>query len=511
MSQPRYRLPLPPEQEIVERVGVRLVRVGEREVFDRSLCEHHYLKSAQFVGEQLRYVAEVEGKWVALLAWSAASYQLAHREAWIGWSVEQKRRRLALLANNSRFLILPGVDCPNLATRIMGLCLGRLSADWEEHYGHPILVVESFVDSQLFRGTCYKAQGWSRLGQTKGFERSGQDYYTAHHRPKELWMREVRRGARELLRAPSLPEALRFVEEKVIPACQTPVKELHTLYEVMRMVPEWRGRKGRDYPLPGLLSLIVLATLCGVVRGQRDLAAFAATLSQAQLRALRAYKGRDGRYHSPKETTFFRILSGLPTGSFERALLLWEEKCLGARSPSTDTLLAIDGKALRGSTPHTEEEKKAQLVSALCVKSGRTLGTVLVEQKTNEIPAARELLEKIGALDGHLVMLDALHTNAETAHQILQECGADYLLPLKGNQEALLQRAAKCLPAPPAAGPASAPTPPTSPPDPPPRPRRHQDWPGLKAPRAREAIPPSGAPASPVRYRLQRREKSRSA
>ncbi|MGI8603406.1 MAG: Druantia anti-phage system protein DruA [Verrucomicrobiales bacterium] len=78
----------------------------------------------------MRYVAEVEGQWLALLAWSAASYQLAPREAWIGWSVAQKRRRLALVANNSRFLILPGVDCPNLASRVLGLCLARLSADW---------------------------------------------------------------------------------------------------------------------------------------------------------------------------------------------------------------------------------------------------------------------------------------------------------------------------------------------------------------------------------------------
>lgn len=486
MSKPRFRLPLPAEQEMLEGVGVRLVRSEEREAFDRLLCEHHYLKSAQFVGEQLRYVAEVEGQWVALLAWSAAAYQLAPREEWIGWSVEQKRRRLALVANNSRFLILPGVDCPNLATRVLRLCLERLSADWEIDYGHPILVVESFVDSQLFRGTCYKAQGWNRLGPTKGFGRNGQDYYIAHDRPKELWVREVGRGARELLRAPSLPEALRGVEEKVIPTCQTPVKELRTLYEMMRVVPEWRGRKGRDYPLPGLLSMIVLATACGVVRGQRDLAAFAATLSQAQLRALRAYKGRDGRYHSPKETTFFRILDAVPTEIFERALLRWEEQCLGGRTASTDRLLAIDGKALRGSTPHTEEEKKAQLVSVLSVKSGRTLGTVLVEHKSNEIPAARQLLQKIGPLDSHVVMLDALHTNAQTAHQIVQECGADYVLPLKGNQEALRQRAAQCL-APPAAPPAKT-----------------------QSSLHKGDFPPSGASTAPVRYRRNSRTQSRT-
>ena len=98
--------------------------------------------------------------------------------------MEQKRRRLALVANNSRFLILPEIECPNLATRVLGLCLGRLSEDWQAHYGHPILVVESFVDSQLFRGTCYKAQGWSRLGQTKGFGRCSQDTIPSTSAPR---------------------------------------------------------------------------------------------------------------------------------------------------------------------------------------------------------------------------------------------------------------------------------------------------------------------------------------
>ena len=496
MSKALYRVPLPKEQALLERVEVRLAMPQEREAFDRLLCVHHYLKKAQFVGEQLRYVAELGGRWVALLVWSAACYQLAAREAWIGWSVEQKRRRLALVANNSRFLILPKIECPNLATRVLGLCLGRLSEDWQAHYGHPILVVESFVDSQLFRGTCYKAQGWSRLGQTRGFGRCSQDYYTEHERPKELWMREVVGGARQWLRAPSLPERLRGVEQKVIPGCQTAVKELRTLYEVMQSVPEWRGRKGRDYPLPGLLSIIALANLCGVVRGQRDLAAFAATLSQAQLRALRSYKGRDGRYHSPKETTFFRILSGMDTACFQRALLAWEERCLGPRDLSRDTLLAIDGKEQRGSTPHHEEEKKAQLVSALSVKSGRTLATVLVEQKTNEIPAARELLKKIGPLDTHILMLDALHTNAETARQIVQETGADYLLPVKGNQEALRQRAAECLPPPPTPPPAS------SPPSPPVR---------IPNSAPARALSPAGSAPASVRYRRHGRTQSRAS
>jgi hypothetical protein len=144
------RIPGLTEQAILDTVVVRLLTADEleRERYRQLMTAHHYLKSDQLVGEQLRYVAEVDGQWVALLSWSAASYHLKDREQWIGWSDAQRRRRLALVANNSRFLILPGVDCPNLASRVLAQCLSRLSADWQGAYDHPILLVESFVDEK---------------------------------------------------------------------------------------------------------------------------------------------------------------------------------------------------------------------------------------------------------------------------------------------------------------------------------------------------------------------------
>ena len=268
---------------------------------------------------------------MALLSWSAAARHLREREKWLGWNVEQKRRRLALVANNARFLILPGIECPNLASRVLGACCARLSADWQEAYGHPLLAVESFVDSQLFRGTCYKAQGWECLGQTRGFERKSQDYYAAHERPKQLWVRALVPQARRWLAAPVLPAAYRCVEDKVIPVSRASAGELRGLWQLCREVPDWRKRKGRDYPLPCLLSIIVMATLCRVVRGQRDLAAFAAKLTQPQLRALRSYRRRDGRYDYPKETTFQRVLANVDAGALERVLQAWEEQ-MGGRA-----------------------------------------------------------------------------------------------------------------------------------------------------------------------------------
>ena len=113
----------------------------------------------------------------------------------------------------SRFLILEGWHVPNLASRLMKLCLQRLSQDWTELYGHAVWVVESFVDSQQFLGTGYKASGWTLLGQTQGYRRSREDFHLAHDRPKPLWVRELRPGARTVLRGRNTPAALRNVQQ----------------------------------------------------------------------------------------------------------------------------------------------------------------------------------------------------------------------------------------------------------------------------------------------------------
>ena len=447
MASSRFRMPAFSEQQILDNVQLRQLALDntlERERFRELMEQHHYLKSDILVGEQLRYVAEVDGRWVALLSWSAAANHLKDREQWLGWNISQRRRRLALVANNSRYLILPGPDCPNLASRVLALCCERLADDWQQAYGHPVLVAESFVDSQLFRGTCYKAQGWKLLGQTQGSGRSRQDYYTAHGRPKQLWVRELRPKASAVLCAERLPADLQHVEDAVIPRCDATVGELRQLMVVCRRIPDWRAKKGRDYPLPCLLAIMVMATLSGIVRGQRDLAAFAAKLTQFQLRALGSYRKRGGGWDYPKETTFQRVLAKLDAEAFERILIEWEIQRAG--QITDDDQIAIDGKAQRGSTPHVEDEQKAQLVSAQSQPSGRVLGTVAVEHKSNEIPAARALLEKLGPLDGKLLMLDALHPCQQTLRQAHQDNGADFLIPVKGNHPELEARAGACLP-----------------------------------------------------------------
>jgi hypothetical protein len=414
------------EQAVLDQVVVRLIGREERRQFDQWLITEHYLHQADLVGEQLRYVAEVGGQWVALLAWSAPAFHLKDREQWIGWTPAQKRRRLALVANNSRFLILPAARQPNLASRVMKLCLQRLSADWQQAYGHPVLVAESFVDSQLFRGTCYKAGGWTLLGHTQGFRRARQDYYVAHERPKQLWVKELQPGARTILRGRNLPKTLQHVGQRHPPEClQTPA-ELARMQGFFASLPDWRTRRS-PYAVRSLVTLAVCAMLTGVRLGQRDLAAFAADLTPAQMAALRfPCRGKPRRHQAPGETTFFRLLTHLDSQALEQALLDWQNHVLGPR-PAEDDQVAVDGKELLNS-------RGLEVVSAYTVQGGRWLGSQPVAPDSNEIPAAQALLRR-APIEGMLVTADALHTQSETARIITQEKGADYLLTVKGNQK----------------------------------------------------------------------------
>jgi len=418
--------------------GLRVRAITGEEVgrFDELLREHHYLKSATLVGEHMRYVAECNGEWLALGAWSAAARHLRGREEWIGWDDEQRGRRLPLVANNARLLSLPGREVPNLLSRFMKGMLARLSEDWQQRWGHPVAVAETFVDPVLYQGTCYKASGWCRIAETAGYRRcAGGDFYIAHKSPKVLWVRELEKGACLKLRSKVLPESWAAVEARTPPRCRATPLQIMSLMGLLEEVPEFRRQQALRYPVAGMLALIAIATFAGVVHGQRDLAAFAGTLSQAQMRALKfRMVPRSRQREAPGETTFVRVLSAVDAAQVERALLLWQDRVLG---PAQDPLIAVDGKKLR-------HAGGVELVSAFGVKSGRWMGSVCTAAKSNEIPAARELLEKID-VKGKTVAFDALHTQHETARAVVFEGGGDYVFTVKDNQQGLNKEVARLL------------------------------------------------------------------
>jgi hypothetical protein len=144
--------------------------------FAAALSEFHYLGFRGTVGENLQYtVADGSGRLLACLLFGSPAWKCRARDEWIGWSPEQRQRRLHLLTNNTRFLILPFVKVPHLASWILGRVLRRLSADWQRKYGRPIVLVETFVEQQRFTGTSYRAANWIRLGSTTGRSRQDRD------------------------------------------------------------------------------------------------------------------------------------------------------------------------------------------------------------------------------------------------------------------------------------------------------------------------------------------------
>jgi hypothetical protein len=394
----------------------------------RLLERHHYLGELQPVGEQLLYVAVgPQGGWRAILVFCAAANHLRHRDQWIGWTNEQRRRRLALVANNARFLILPGFAVPNMATRVLRLTLDRVSDDWLERYGHPLAAVETFVDPDRFQGTVYKAGGWVELGMTRGVGRVGRDYYVRHNKPKRLFARELCRNARRGLQAEHLKPAWASVEEKVAPRCTHRAKEIRSLVEHLKTVPEFRTRI-QSYPVWSLLAIVALAYLCGAPRGQKDLAKFARQMNRGQRRALGIRRNRRREFPAPSQPTFCRLLKSVDARQVEAAILAFQHQVHGP-APKGE-MVTIDGKAAKRSGGE-------MLLNAVTVPSLYYLGSEPVPvDKTNEIPVARALFERLD-LEGRLVGLDALHTQTATACALLQQSGADYLLTVKDNQKGI--------------------------------------------------------------------------
>ena len=437
MSEPD-ELPKRGQPSILNELEVRcLVDPVEIERWNEWVSEHHYLKNAHLVGEQLRYVVTYRGQWLALLGWSSASFHLKERERWLEWSNLQRRSRLHFVAQNSRFVILADRgQWPNLASCALGLVCQRLSHDWQQTYGHPIAAVESFVDSQLFRGTAYKACNWILLGKTDGFKRVTQDFYVRHNRPKQLWVKSLEKAGPALLSGALLPEPWCQYEKSLPLQCGLSTAHLPSLLERFNDLIDARKGQGKRHRLRTIFTIIACAKLSGVAGGHRAIHLYARTMTKPQRRALHCWLNpRSKEYEVPSESCFYRALKAVSLSKIQAVIDPWLDQIVGVVDPKE--LIAMDGKTLNHSGVH--------LVSAITVPSLRCLGVVAVPAKTNEITALRELVEPID-LDGRLVEVDALHTQDETVQKLLYEKGADYLLTLKDNQPTLLACAQNLLP-----------------------------------------------------------------
>jgi len=347
------------------------------------------------------------------------------------------------VVNNSRLLVLPERQrYPNLASRVLALCLQRLNADWQEHWGHPVVLVESYVDESQYRGTCYRACGFAAVGLTAGYGRSSRDYYLEHGQPKQLYLRELRPRAMGILRQGRLAADLAEHEEKISGPCPLRASQLDSLLELFNQFKDCRRGHGLRHRQAFVLACAAVAMLMGA-GGYEAFEDECKKLTQRQLRALGCRKNpKTDRYGPPSDSTFFRVMNKLDAAEFDLRIGEW----MMAQEISILQGLAVDGKCLRGSG--RSDGKPLQLLSAVSHRLRLTVAQEPIQEKSNEIPAIKPLLNKLpkAALEGSLITADALHCQQETTRFITQELGADYLLGLKGNQSGILERAQIKLP-----------------------------------------------------------------
>lgn len=181
-----------------DRPEIEVLDPRDGYLWDYLVQHYHYLGRPPLVGEHVRHLVRIRGQEVACLAWASPAWKVKTRDQFIGWDEFSKRKNLHLLANNTRFLILDWVRIKHLASQILALSLRRLSADWQQRYGHPIVLAETFVDLSRFAGTCYQAANWIYVGQTKGSAKRGNSYYY-HGQPKAVYLYPLHRQFKRLL------------------------------------------------------------------------------------------------------------------------------------------------------------------------------------------------------------------------------------------------------------------------------------------------------------------------
>jgi len=404
---------------------VRPIHPDEEAEWDKVMDAHHYLGFNCLVGNSMKYIATLDDRCVALLGWAAAAFKSRHRDQWIGWSQEQKYKRLKYVVNNSRFLILPSIEVKNLASKVLSLNLERLASDWQRVFGHPVVLAETFVDSR-FRGSCYRACGWIELGQTRGYSRNGQNYYY-HGQPKTMLLRPLRRDTRRLLTSTFRAPSLTGVKEKM-DLNTVQIEDEGGLLDRLQKVTDPRKARGIRHKQESILAVAI----CAVLSGARS---FVAIADWAQSMPQEVLARLDCRYHEdrkkyipPSEPTIRRTLQSVDPDELDRLIYEW----LGDKCPSW--ALAVDGKTLRGSA--NKGEKPVHIMATLVHGEGVVLNQTQVEDKTNEIKATKPLLQEL-ELEGKVVTADAMHAQVEHAEYLQQEKGADFVFVIKDNQKTL--------------------------------------------------------------------------
>ncbi|MHB8219875.1 MAG: ISAs1 family transposase, partial [Acidimicrobiales bacterium] len=446
------------------------IGAGDGSRFDAELDEHHWL-GHRMVGETMRYAAvDASGEWVALIGFASPALSCGPRDRFIGWSPETQLRRLRFIASNQRFCILPAGRRKNTASAVMSRTLRRLSADWVQAWGHPVVLVETFVDPSRHIGTCYGASSFLRLGETAGFgRRSGR--YIAHGQVKDVYVRALHRRSTEVLSATFDHPLLSANPGSLMAQIDFNTADLSSLIERIEMITDPRDPRGVRHDFASTLVLIACATLAG----NKSLVAISEWCDSSSEEVLCRLGARvspkTGLRIPPSYATIRRATMAVDADELDCIVNTWaaqqadrrgetrsrgEEPTTSAAGIEDDTTdpdptgpdrkdhgntlgadlvgVAVDGKAVRGA--RRDDGTQVQLLAALRHDTGMVIGQANVENdKTNEIVTFPALIGQLDLTD-RVVTADAMHTQKNAATLVAGKDG-HYIFGVKQNQPKL--------------------------------------------------------------------------
>jgi len=431
----------------VTDVVVRPIFADEVGRFNAALKEHHWL-GHRLTGQVLRYVAVLDGEWVAVAGFGSAVLSCRARDEFLGWSREQQYARLKHVANNQRFCVLPAGRRPNLASAVLSRVLARVSGDYLVVYGHRVLAVETFTDPARHTGACYAAVNFQQVGSTLGYSRSAGAYHH-HGNPKRVWMYRLHRDAGGILSATFPHPLLTGRHDAVADVNTLDLAGAGGLLEALRELSDPRSKRGIRHQVAAILTMVAAATISGA-RSFRSVADYAADLPPEALTRLGArHHPVTGRPVAPSEATIRRTVKDVDADEADTIVGTWLHAKVraGVVAPQAWRGLALDGKTLKGAWEEVDTGAgKVRLFSALTHAEGVVVGQRKIPENTGEQAQMIPLLDQVagaqpdgpapGDLSGVVVTADALHVHRRNVEQILERNG-EYVLTVKRNQPIL--------------------------------------------------------------------------
>lgn len=322
--------------ETLRQLQVRPVERDEEARYQELMARHHYLGALPKIGETIWYVATWCMQWVALVGVSAAALKCGVRDRWIGWDFRIQYDRLRLIANNSRFLILPEWRRPNIGSRVLSLTERRIVADWQARFAHPLLLLETFVDPSRFHGGVYRAANWIELGLTRGYRRTRDGYSAEADLPKRVFVRPLCKAPCARLTHPNRD----YLQLTGVPRIMLNAEQMRALPQCFSMIADPRRAQGRRHRLPVVLGIAAGAILCGM-KGYKAIHDWAKSLGP-KARERFGCRKEEGSYVVPSLFVIRDCLVRIEPDALDRALNIWNQSW-GVQ----DEALAMDGKTMK--------------------------------------------------------------------------------------------------------------------------------------------------------------------